>query len=234
MTSARIVATNESVSEFGGTGQGRDFTGTSGWSTWEALVDIDLTTGFEKVSISNVSATRFDLGEALSFSSSGATATCHGTSLARDKMYYVVTGGTPTTADTITGDTTGATADIDSIDSTNTGVSFVLECYDDAASFDVGMTIAGSTTSSSFRHVIRAATGEGHDGTGANGVHIKNTLVDYAIRSNDNNTIINDLIFTAAVNTTTNSGDVANGSSNTGTHVAAVLVIDPVNSGSGV
>ena len=36
-------------------------------STWEQATDLDHTTGHEEVSISNVSATRFDVGEALNW-----------------------------------------------------------------------------------------------------------------------------------------------------------------------
>ncbi len=91
-SSRRIGATDSEVWSTYGTGH--DYT-TGAVATWETATDIDLTSGFERVSISNPSVTRFDIGEALSFSSSGATATCYGTSLARDKLFYVVVSGTP-------------------------------------------------------------------------------------------------------------------------------------------
>ena len=48
--------------------------------------------------------------------------------------------------------------------------SEVLECYDDAASFDDYVTLQDAVTSSSYFRIIRPASGQGHDGTPNNGV----------------------------------------------------------------
>ena len=53
--------------------------------------------------------------------------------------------------------------------------SDVLECYDDSATFDDRTTLGGSTNDSTHFRIIRAATGEGHDGTRNNGIHFKFT-----------------------------------------------------------
>ena len=68
--------------------------------------------------------------------------------------------------------------DIDLVSATQ---SEVLECYDDASTFDDRVSIGGATTDSSYFRIIRPAgtigTGswEGHDGTPNNGVHFLNT-----------------------------------------------------------
>lgn len=54
-------------------------------------------------------------------------------------------------------------------------ISPVLECYDDAASFDDNVDLAGATTSAAYFRIIRAASGEGHDGTPNNGITFDNT-----------------------------------------------------------
>lgn len=51
----------------------------------------------------------------------------------------------------------------------------VLECYDDAASFDDWVRLAGSTNNASFFRIIRPADAEGHDGTPNVGVAFRNT-----------------------------------------------------------
>jgi hypothetical protein len=51
----------------------------------------------------------------------------------------------------------------------------VLECYDDADSFDDYVVLAGATTNASYFRVIKPADGEGHDGTFNNGVKFSGT-----------------------------------------------------------
>jgi len=46
----------------------------------------------------------------------------------------------------------------------------VLECYDDAASFNDYVVILGATTDATYFRIIRPAAGQGHDGTPNNGV----------------------------------------------------------------
>ena len=195
MASARRTGTNESITRYG---TGEDVTLLS---TWEAATDITHTTGHEEVSISNVSATRFDVGEALSFSPSGAAAVCQGTNLARTRMWYnTITGGTPTVDDDITGDTSTATADIDTIDSTNTGVTHVLEIYDTDPSFDDLIALAGSTNSATFHRIIRPGAGEGHDGTPTTGVFFLRTVASQIFAGFESDSSIQDLIVRLNIN----------------------------------
>jgi hypothetical protein len=53
--------------------------------------------------------------------------------------------------------------------------SEVLECYDDAASFDDYCSLSGAITNSSYFRIVRPASGQGHDGTSNNGFTIANT-----------------------------------------------------------
>jgi hypothetical protein len=48
--------------------------------------------------------------------------------------------------------------------------SEVLECYDDAASFNQKIVVEAATTNASYFRIVRPAAGEGHDGTSNNGV----------------------------------------------------------------
>ncbi len=92
MATARRSGTNEGVATYGGAS--RDFQ-EGEMSDWEGFTDVDLTTGIEKVAVSNVTGTdRFITGELLDFSSSGATATFYGISRDDATMYYLVLTGT--------------------------------------------------------------------------------------------------------------------------------------------
>ena len=65
-----------------------------------------------------------------------------------------------------------ADTDIDLVTATQ---SEVLECYDDADSFDDYCPLLGATTNSSYFRIVRPASGQGHDGTPNNGFNIANT-----------------------------------------------------------
>jgi len=167
MATARRSGTNEGIATYGTSAASRDF---CDLSTWEVTLDVDITTGIEQVEVSNVTGDRFITGELLDFSSSGATATFYGISGDSATIWYKVLTGTPTTADTITSNgASSASADIDTITSTNTGMTAVLECYDDSASFNDSSGFSGGTTTSSFFRILRSASGQGHDGTTNNG-----------------------------------------------------------------
>jgi len=79
----------------------------------------------------------------------------------------------PTTNESIStygGVTRGYTAlqtweDATDIDLVTATQCAVLECYDDAASFDDYVTIAGATTNATYFRVVRSAPGQGHNGT---------------------------------------------------------------------
>lgn len=71
--------------------------------------------------------------------------------------------------------------------------SEVLECYDDAVSFDDYVDLEGATTSSSYFRIIRPASGEGHDGTPNNGVTFSTTNY-YCLVIKEANSQIQDII----------------------------------------
>ncbi len=230
MATSRRTGTNEGVATYGSS---RDF---SVLATWEALIDVDLTTGIEEVSVSNVTGDRFITGELLDFSSSSATATFYGINTAGTKIWYLVLTGTPTTADTITSNgASSASADIDTIDNTNTGMTAVLECYDDAASFDDNIGIGSSTTSASFRRIIRAAAGNGHDGTSNIGVYFKSTtaVALFAIESSELNCSIQDIIATVSINAGATVRTFQTGSSTKEALFVGCIAFDSLNSGGG-
>ena len=111
---------------------------------WEAAEQTDLT-AIENATVSSVSGT-FQMGETLSFSSSGATGVCKLQS--GTDMSYSITTGTPTTADTITGDSSTATADIDTIDST--GATHVCKFLGADSVDDSALIIEGWTTNATY------------------------------------------------------------------------------------
>jgi len=81
--------------------------------------------------------------------------------------------------------------------------SLVLEAFDDETSFDDSINMAGSTTSSTLFRILRAASGEGHDGTSNNGVHFASTTDMASVahfQLNETNVHCQDLIVSIAVN----------------------------------
>ena len=74
--------------------------------------------------------------------------------------------------------------------------SAVLECYDDASSFDDNALLYSVTSSSSYFRIIRAASGEGHNGTPDVGVTFDYTTdhEDGTFRCNEQYSSIQDLI----------------------------------------
>jgi hypothetical protein len=114
-------------------------------------------------------------------------------------------------------------------------ISYVLECYDDAASFNDNVTLAGATTNSSYFRIIRPAgvkgeaSWQGHDGTPNNGFTIQNTTDTTAIIINEANTQVQDLIAINAINSATvrNSFSLQNAGSFVG------CIAKSTNAGSG-
>lgn len=112
-------------------------------------------------------------------------------------------------------------------------ISYVLECYDDAASFNDYVTIAGATTSSSYFRIIRPAAGQGHDGTPNNGVYFNSTSAQHIFLINEANSQVQDIIATLSVNSATSF--VCFGSSATGGGVfVGCIAFDSTNIGTGV
>ncbi len=200
MSTARRKGTNEHVTTYGTAGAGRRYTSLA---TWEGIYDVNLTTIW-KVAITNKSG-NFNLDETLAFAPSGAT----GTYIDDDGswMIFVVTGGTPAVNDVITGATSLKTATLSSITFSN-GVSPVLECYDDAASFNDYVTIAGATTNATYFRIIRpggtkASGWQGNDGTPNNGVSFFSTTDADMFSIGESYTQVQDLIGKITINTTT-------------------------------
>jgi len=109
--------------------------------------------------------------------------------------------------------------------------SFVLECYDDAASFDDYVNLDGATTNSSYFRIIRPASGEEHDGTPNNGFTFNNTTDAHTIKVSENYSSIQDLIIISTINSATlRYGLVLNGAYNLGVG----CLIKSNNSGTGI
>lgn len=82
--------------------------------------------------------------------------------------------------------------------------SEVLECYDDAASFTEGaITLSSTITNSSYFRIIRAASGQGHDGTPNNGFTLVYTGDTNGITVNEQWTSLQDLIYIHTANSIT-------------------------------
>jgi hypothetical protein len=81
--------------------------------------------------------------------------------------------------------------DIDLVTATQ---SEVLECYDDAASFDDCVSISGAITSSSYFRIVRPASGQGHDGTPNNGFTFSSTATNNGFTIGENYTQVQDII----------------------------------------
>ncbi len=197
MTSSRRTGATDSevVSTYG---TGHDYT-TGDIAAWEVDTDITLTSGFHRFSISSVSGTRFNIGEALTFTGSGATADFMGTNLARTKMFVNNVSGVPAAGDAIAAAGSGGSATLDSVDSTNTGITFVLEIYDTEDHLQSNVSIGVAVTSTSFFRIIRPAAGEGHDGTrnnGANFAVVGSDSLDNVLFADENFISFQDLIVT--------------------------------------
>lgn len=90
-----------------------------------------------------------------------------------------------------------AATDIDLVTATD---GEVLECYDDAASFDDYVDLAGATCNASYFRVIKPATGQGHDGTPLNGVYFVCTTAAHVFTISETYSQIQDLIAKVNVN----------------------------------
>ena len=107
----------------------------------------------------------------------------------------------------------------------------VLECYDDAASFDDSVDMSGSTNDATRFRIIRPASGQGHDGTSNNGVFFDLTSNVSMFRLNETFCQIQDLILQQSLNSTSfrntvlpDTGDVT---------MIGIIAFDSFNSGAG-
>jgi hypothetical protein len=117
------------------------------------------------------------------------------------------------------------------IDLVSAAQSEILECYDDSASFNTYAVLAGATTSPSYRRVIRAASGEGHNGTGTTGFHIIRTTSN-AMTVDEANSQAQDLIITMDINTasTRSCGVIQEDEGG----LVGIIACNSANAGSGV
>ena len=111
--------------------------------------------------------------------------------------------------------------------------SEVLECYDDAASFDTRVSINGATTDSSYFRIIRPASGEGHDGTSNNGITIIDTdTSNQSVDVTEDYFQIQDIILEKQANSGGGIyGVLLNGPDNC--QIVGMIFVDGVNSGAG-
>ncbi len=123
-------------------GGGGDFTTLNGWEGDNEFGQRILTT-MERAVCSNFAGGSFTAREALSFTGGAA-----GVMIEEDGssfMRYQLTSGTPVDTDTITGDVSGATCDIDSF-AYQDGEEAEAECHADGTADPTAVTIAGWTT----------------------------------------------------------------------------------------
>lgn len=112
----------------------------------------------------------------------------------------------------------------------------ILKCFDDAASFDDFVSLDGATSDATRYRVVRPETGEGHDGTPNNGVSffwtsepaIDSMGVDEPFGQ------YQDLILKRTPNGTAERQNINLRTSGTDGKAIGCIVIDTVNSGSGL
>lgn len=121
--------------------------------------------------------------------------------------------------------------DAHTVDCVATTTSHVLECYDDAASFDDYVAIAGATTDATYFRIIRPASGQGHDGTPNNGFTINSTTSATVIAISESYAQVQDLIVIATFNSATGYIAVNLAVANT---TAVGCLVKATNAGTGV
>ena len=129
------------------------------------------------------------------------------------------------------------------LDMVATTTSYVLECYDDSASFDDFILLdgaAGDTDASYFRIIRPAGTkGEpswqGHDGTSNNGFNIISTTDANVVQISEDYGQVQDIIFSLQITSANNrSCCFAFGNANGGAGFIGCIVHDCLNDGAGV
>lgn len=110
----------------------------------------------------------------------------------------------------------------------------ILDCYADAASFDDRGALNGSTSDSTYYRLIRAAAGNGHNGTAGTGVTFNSTNGGASIIGlAESYAAAEDLVLTLTINS---GGDLfCLSMATTGTNQRAVgcLAVNSTNSGAG-
>ncbi len=116
------------------------------------------------------------------------------------------------------------------IDLVGAAQSEVLECFDDAASFDDNIDAAGATTNASFFRIIRPASGQGHDGTPNNGFFIDSTIADHTFRITEDFFSLQDIIIRHIFSSSDEFNVTMRGDNST---CIGVICFDSVNNGAG-
>jgi hypothetical protein len=119
-------------------------------------------------------------------------------------------------------------------------VSPVLECYNDASSYDDHILMNGAINNGTYFRIIRPAAGSGtngvnfHGGLPTAGVRFFSTYSGVVISVVENNTQIQDVVTKLTLNNTTTL-DTVNADSTTisGVSFVGLLVVDCLNSGTG-
>ncbi len=111
--------------------------------------------------------------------------------------------------------------------------SDVLECYDDAASFDDSATLDGSTNDATRFRIVRPAAGEGHDGTSNNGFYFLSVANITIAVVDESFSQLQDLIVTLTNNSSDSRACAQVGSSGTDAKLIACIAFDGLNSGAG-
>jgi len=124
-----------------------------------------------------------------------------------------------------------AAFDTDHVTDTETDV---LECFDDAASFDDNTLLAGSTNDATFFRIVRSASGEGHDGTSNNGVFFDLSSNSQIFDIQESFTQIQDLICQISSNSGGSSSTLRTDNTGTDQKFIGCIVFDSNNSGAGV
>lgn len=109
--------------------------------------------------------------------------------------------------------------------------SEVLECFDDQASFDQTVSLEGATTNSSFFRIIRAASGEGHDGTSNNGFTISSTAETANMSIGESFSQLQDIILSKTADSALTRFIISLGGIDS--KVIGCIAFDGVNNGSG-
>lgn len=108
--------------------------------------------------------------------------------------------------------------------------SEVLECYDDAASFNDTILAADAITNASYFRIIRPAAGHGHDGTPNNGFTIANTTDVTTLDCRENYFQAQDILVSSNVTSTADRTIIYVGASNMSAAVGCI-VFNSYNSG---
>lgn len=111
--------------------------------------------------------------------------------------------------------------------------SEVLECYADASSYDEYIWFVGATTNSSYRRILRPASGQGHNGTPNTGVRIHNTTDIVSVYFNESYSQINDIVGKSTPNNSNERAVIMTATNAFYNIIVGCIVYDSDNQGTG-